>query len=187
MRGCRLPLIAVGCVVGLLLTGAARLAVANAEEATVKAGYLYNFGRFVDWPSGSFEGRHSPFVIGILGKDPISDILDRAVAKRLIQGRKAAVRRFPKRASTEDLLGCHILLVSSSAGGETARILRALDGSSVLTVGDDEDFARSGGMVSFRLENSRVILDLNLDATTRARLEVSAQLKQVARIVKTER
>ena len=186
MRGCRHPLIAVGCVIGLLWTGAVRLANANAGEATVKAGYLYNFGRFVDWPSESFERGNSPFVIGIVGKDPIGEILEEAVTRRLIRGRKATVRRLRRKASAEDLRACHILLVTHSARGESERILSLLNGASVLTVGDDEHFARNGGVVGFRLENSRLALDLNLDAAARAQLEISAQLKQVARIVKTE-
>src|SRR5258708_2860811 len=66
----------------------------DASEYEVKAAFLYNFGKFVEWPAGELKANDDLFVIGVLGDDPFDGMLDRLVENKLVQGKRLAVRRF---------------------------------------------------------------------------------------------
>lgn len=147
-------------------------------EYEVKAAFLYNFGKFVKWPGDNALG--PTFVIAVLGQDPFGDVLDRTFDGKTIQGRKAEVRRIRTLAGPSDI---QILFVGSSEGPHLAQVLKAVEGSSVLTVADMEGFAERGGMIAFRLRGDVVNFDINLDQVERARLKMSSQLIRLARNV----
>jgi hypothetical protein len=151
------------------------------SEYQVKAAFLYNFARFVDWPADSPD---SPFVIGIVGDDPFRGALESAVKGKTVNGRPVLVRRF---TSAESAHGCQILFISGSERGRLQSILDSLNGSAVLTVGETEGFARSGVAINFVIENDRVRFEVNVEAAERVQLKISSKLLSIARIVKDER
>lgn len=157
---------------------------AQAQEAApteyqVKAAFLYNFGKFVEWPPQAQPS--NSFTICVLGQDPFGPVLDELIKGRSLQGKKLVARR-PERV--EDAGNCQILFISSSENGRLAQILGALRGRSVLTVGEAERFAHRGGMINFRLEGSKVRFEINLDAAEHEGLTVSSQLLKLATIIR---
>jgi hypothetical protein len=143
----------------------------------VKAAFLYNFSQFVEWPRNSFNGRSAPFVIGILGQDPFGSYL-----KELVEGEKAGDRRIiiKKFSSIAEVSDCHILFVNIPDGAEAIKALRF---KSILTVSDEQNFARNGGMVRFFTDNNKIRLQINIAAARAANLTISAKLLRVAEIV----
>lgn len=169
----------------LLMAASGGLARADgAPEYQVKAAFLYNFAKFVDWPATAFSGESSPFIIGVLGDDPFGDTLDKTVEGKAIGDRKIMVRRFKQAADIKD---CHILYVSRSEKKQFDKICERLDKTNTLTVGDTEQFVQRGGMINFVIEEKKVRLEINPDAADRAGLKVSSKLLQLARIVKAPR
>jgi hypothetical protein len=148
--------------------------LSSVSEYEVKAAYLVNFARFVEWPAPSTPG--SPFYICILGDDPFHEVLDRLAANERINGRLMIVRRFSRLQGD-----CHILFVSNSER-DVFTILR-LAPSGVLTVGDTAAFRGDGGMISFVIENRRVRFDVNLKAAIQGGVQISSRLLGVARVV----
>ena len=172
---------AVVSVLGLLpafaVTGAD---TAEDLEYRVKAAYLYNFARFVEWPRrGASAGR--PFVIGILGENPFGSTLHETVRRKKATGRSLEVREV---ADLEKAARCDLLFVSVSERREYARILDGLDGAAIFTVSEADSFLDAGGMLSFVIERDRVRFDVNLDAVRKSGLDVSSQLLKVARQVR---
>ena len=154
-------------------------------EYQVKAAYLFNFLKFVEWPDDPHAVSHGKWVIGVLGENPFGDELAQAVSGKIVQGRELQVRKFQ---ATEDLHVCQILFISASENKRLPSILTGLNGSSVLTVADMENFTRLGGMIQFVMEDDRVRFDINVGATSRARLKVSSKLLSLARaVIETER
>jgi hypothetical protein len=178
-------LTAAGLALSLLGADPARPAAAAAGPAVageyeVKAAFLYNFARFVEWPPQAIpSGR--PLVIAVLGQDPFGSTLDAVLQGRTIRDHPLAVRRV---ARVEEADGAHVLFISRSEGDDVARILRRLEGSPVLTVGEEADFARQGGVVRFRVDEDRVGFEINVDSAERAGLKMSSQLLKLARIVR---
>ncbi|HSZ19322.1 MAG TPA: YfiR family protein [Candidatus Acidoferrum sp.] len=149
-------------------------------EYQVKAAYLFNFLKFVEYPSESFADPLAPFVIGIAGEDPFGSALPQVVTGKTVQGRDLVLRFY---RAGEDLRGAHILFISASEKKRLPVILSGLHGSSVLTVSDMEGFLDAGGMVQFLNENDRVRFAINVEATGRARLKLSSKLLSLAKVV----
>jgi len=155
-------------------------ASAARSDYRIKAAYLYYFTTFVDWPSETFSKSGDALVIGVLGEDPFGAILDETLRGKTVKDRPLLVKRF---ASIKEARDSHILFISSSEQDRLASILKVLEGTTVLTVGEIDHFASRGGEIGFRVEDKKVRFDINVTAVERARLKVSAQLMKLGRIV----
>lgn len=163
-----------------MLAGSGVRAAQSATEYQVKAAYLFNFLKFVEWPEEPGTDPHGRWVIGFVGDTPISDELARLVEGKNVLGRDLQVRKLQ---AADNLRACNILFISETEKKRLPAILAALRGSSVLTVGDTDSFISSGGMVAFVVEDSRVKLAIDVGATGRARLKVSSKLLALVRVV----
>ena len=163
------------------------LSGAHAQRPTeyqVKAAFLYNFAKFVEWPDSVFEDARAPIVIGVIGTDPFGTDLDQAVKDKIVRDRKLEVRRIA--TLEESGAYCHILFVSASESKRLRAILGSLRGRNVLTVGDMDGFCRNGGAVGFLLSRNKVRLEINADVVSRSGLRMSSKLLKLAIIVKDE-
>ncbi|WDT81882.1 MAG: YfiR family protein [Candidatus Manganitrophus sp.] len=151
----------------------------TATEYQVKAAFLYNFAKFVDWPAEALTNDPA-FVIGILGNDPFGRLIDEAVAGKTVRDKPILVKRFSR---IEEAAGAHILFISDSEAGNASRIVKQLSRAPVLTVSDSDQFAERGGMVELEMEQNRVRFAINVAAVERAGLKPSSQLLKLARIV----
>jgi hypothetical protein len=164
------------------LASAPLLAAILAEEATleyqVKAAFLLNFTKFIEWPPGAFSGAGDPFAICILGKDPFGRALDDIVEGEAVGARKLTIRRISEAPAPRT---CQMLFIGPGEK-EVSRTLEAL-GPGVLTVGEGDEFSRDGGVIAFVIDNRRVRFDINVSAAGRAGLKLSSRLLSVARAI----
>ncbi len=171
-----------------LLLGWAPLAAPQAAPAAteheIKAAFLLNFAKFVEWPASAHPAADSPIRVGVLGDDPFGNVLDRTLKGRSVQGRSFVVERSK---DPETLKSCHILFVAASEKEWVKPILGALKGLPILTVGEAAGFAHARGVVNFVLQEKLVRFEINPDAAARAGLKVSSKLLQLARIVQEEK
>lgn len=151
-------------------------AQSSPTEYEVKAAYLYNFGKFVEWPNKN-TASDSSFNICVLGQDPFGPTFGATIAGQSIKGKNVLLKRIPK---AEDAVSCHILFISSSEEVRLKEILATLDKTSVLTVSDMPHFSRRGGMIEFVMEANRVRFEVNLASAERTGLILSSQLLKVA-------
>ena len=152
------------------------------SEYDVKAAYLYKFTKFVEWPRGAFASAEAPFVIGVIGHDPFAGELDRLIKGNTTGARPIEVRHFTANDS-EALRECQMIFVSASEQRRLSDILAAVQGRPVLLVGESEGFASAGGMLGFALREKRVGIEVNSAAAREARLKISSQLLNIAKIV----
>ena len=148
---------------------------AAAPEYQVKAAFLYNFARFVEWPPDVVAGSDA-FRICIVGDDPFGPHLDDAVQGKTMHDKPVEVVH----PEDVDVIRCHIAFFARSGGPALPRLLTALGGRGVLTIGETEEFTRAGGVIAMRVEESKVRFDINVDAAQRAGLHVSSQLLKLA-------
>jgi len=166
-------------VAGLWLTGA-RAQSPAASEYQVKAAFLYNFAKFIEWPASSFSDASAPLRICILGQDPFGADLRDIADEKSVNGRKIQVIPL---ADLRMARACHILFIASSEKAQLKQTLESLQGADVLTVGDTKGFVEKGGMINFVLENDRVRFEVNHKAAEQAGLKVSAKLLSIAKSV----
>jgi hypothetical protein len=173
----------------LLLTSGLCIAqicgAATGAEYQVKAAFIFKFATYVRWPSTAGVDVNTPFVIGVLGKDPFGSALTAVVRGQNIQGRAIIIRNIGR---VEEALRCDLVFVSSSERDNLQRIFAALRLVPVLTVSDVDQFAEQGGMIGLvTTEDNHIHFDINKAAIERAGLRASSQLLQLARIVEEPR
>lgn len=149
------------------------------NEYSLKAVFLYNFCRFVDWPEPAFDSPHDPLVIGIVGPDPFGTLLEEAIAGENYHGRPIRIEHYQ---SAREIRQCHLLFISQLEAPQTGAILAAVAGRNILTVGETESFLDQGGMIALTAEQNRVRLRINPTALRATKLSVSSKLLQVAEI-----
>jgi hypothetical protein len=150
--------------------------VQGPSEYQVKAAFLYNFVKFVEWPASLAEQR-GPIVMCVIGKDPFGDLLVRAVEGKSVNGRPIVVRNVAEPGAA---VSCQVLFVSTPESGRLPEIAKAVRVWSVLTVGESERFAERGGMVGFLMEGQKVRFQINAKAAAEAGLQISSKLLQLS-------
>jgi len=154
----------------LTLVLAARLVAQQMDEYHVKAAFLYNFARFVDWPAEAFRSPGEPFTICVLGEDPFGRALDDVAAGKTVGGRPVAIRRI---SDARRIGGCHILFVSSAADQRVLSVLAAEKQFGVLTVGDAGSSISGGVIIGFTMENDKVRFEIDTATADRNGLQIN--------------
>jgi len=162
----------------LLVAGAGAQSV---DEYQVKAAFMYNFAKFVEWPPHEFKTSTDPIAICLLGHNSFGNAMKQAVNGKTVDGRSFLVRQI---TGEQETTGCQILFVGSSEQKHLHAILEEIKTGGVLTVGETDTFAVEGGMINFKIEGGKVHLQVNVDAAEQAKLRISSKLLSLAQIVK---
>jgi hypothetical protein len=171
-------------LLGILLALPPTGAVAQvASEYDIKAAFLYNFTKFVEWPPEAFAAQSTQLKVCILGSDPFGKSLQSVLEGEEVQGRKLALLRVN---TLYDPGLCHILFISRSERERIPAILAAVQGSPVLTVSETDGFADKGGAINFKVLDGRVRFEINQTAAERAKLKMSSKLLSLATRVLSE-
>jgi hypothetical protein len=157
------------------LIGSAQ-ANASVVPSDVEAAYLYNFGKFVDWPPQP-QSATQPFTICVLGKDEFGTTLDALIANDSVRGRSIVAKRMPSLVATDV---CQIIYIGLSEQSRIAKDLDALRDKPVLTVSSLPGFLERGGIIQFVIEENKVRFAVNLAAANRCHLALSSDLLKVA-------
>jgi len=180
----------VVCCALLVLTAGwvAGTSVSTAEEPLpseyeVKAAFLINFPKYVDWPAEAFAETNSPVVIAVLGETPVAEEMQKVIAGRTVNGRKIVFKHL---ASGENSGICQILFISAAELRHSPDVLAKVKDTAVLTVGESDDFLESGGIINLARRDRRIALEVNLIAANKARIKVSSKLLGVASVVKSK-
>lgn len=168
----------------ILLAGTWLFPVAATEppplaEHQIKALYLFNFTKYVEWPTATTNA--VPFIIGVAGAPEVrSDLAEIARGKQL-RGQEIIIRAVVTAAEAR---GCHILFIGNRDQQRLQELLEVVRGAAVLTVGETHDFLVLGGMINFTNIENRVRLEIGLDAVRRTPLNMSGKLLAVASAVR---
>ena len=155
----------------------------DSSEYLIKAGFIYNFAKFVDWPATAFAQPDSPIVIGILGIDPFGPLIDQVVQNKKIGARSFVVKRLKWGTDLKELRDCKILFVGESERAHINELIQIVKTLPILTVGETPGFAERGGVIRFVLEDNRVRFEVNVEAARQADLTISSRLLTLARII----
>jgi hypothetical protein len=149
-------------------------------ESDIKAAFLYNFTKFIDWPSSAFDGTAGVFRVCVFAEPAFVRAVQRMVEGETVRGRPLRVET---PYSIERARTCHIAYFARSSVDHAAGLLPALQQIPVLTVGESSQFLQRGGAMAFVLDENRVRFDINKGAADRAGLTISSKLLRVARTV----
>lgn len=151
-------------------------------EDKVKAAFVYNFAKFVDWPADSTAA--GDFQICVAGQDSLGSKISRTLEGKTLRNRTIRVR--PISWTTDELTGCHMLYLNGSGSPNVERMLDAAQKKPILTIGEGENFNRNGGIIRFLLVDGKVRFTINQAAARTSGLNISAKLLEVAFRVRQE-
>jgi len=154
-----------------------------ADEYEVKAAFLYNFAKFVEWPTQSSDQPTQPIVFCVIGQTLLSASLRDALEGKVVDQRPLVFRPLTdsKQAGT-----CQVLFIGSPDKKQLRQTLDEVKLLHVLTVGEVDDFTNEGGIIRFFLDSGRVRLEFNLDAADDAKLHISSRLLSLGRVLRRE-
>ena len=132
------------------------------SEPQMKAAFILNFPKYVEWPPASLASPSSPILVAILGDDAVANELAAMSEGKSVDGHPIQLLRNPTLAQC---LECHILFLGSAEPQKAAEIVGQLKSASVLTVGESDQFIEQGGMINLALRERRIVLEVNLEAT----------------------
>lgn len=162
------------CVLLLLGCAAAGALAQAVSEHAVKAGFVFNFIKFTQWPAGA--AAHAPLRLCSTGAQALQGQLE------LLQGRAVGSRvlEIVSDVSATNVRQCDVLFLTEGDADRLHTLLHSLGHAPVLTVGDLPGFVQAGGMIGLRIEASRVRFDVNLVAAQRAGLQPNSQMLKLA-------
>jgi hypothetical protein len=149
------------------------------KEYQVKAAFLLNFTRFIEWPPSSFASEQAPIVIGILGANPFGNYLNEIIIGEKVGQHPLVVQQFK---DINDMKSCHILFINKLEHEYLVRIAEITKGKDVLTVSDAPDFLKQGGMVRFFTRSNKMQFQINLDVVKKTKLDISSKLLRLSEI-----
>jgi hypothetical protein len=166
---------------------------AQYKEYEVKAAFMYNFIKFVNWPKD--KSTQDQIIIGIIGEDPFGSAADIFKGKA-VEDKKPVLKYFDtakqlketaekdiNNEKVQEILKCHLLFICPSEQKYAKDITDTVAKHGVLTVGDSDKFTEAGVIINFVLEDNKIRFDINLDASDKAGLEMRSQLLRLARKV----
>ena len=148
------------------------------SEYHVKALFILNFIKYVDWPSAALPPS-APIIIGVVGQDDLYQNLQQSAEGKSINGRAVVIKHL---ADGDDPGACAILFVGLSEDSQLAEILGKTKALPILTVGEDESFLQKGGVIDLDLKDGKIHLEINLKSAREVNLQISSKLLSVAEI-----
>jgi len=150
------------------------------REYQVKAAFVYNFAKFVEWPAAAFASLQAPIILCVIGADPFGEALE-TLQDKTVRDRKLGIQQYVRAGS---LAACQIAFISASEKEHLPQLLEPIKDAPVLTVSDMDSFLQAGGMINLVTVDSKIGFEINLDAARRAGLTISSQLLKLATVVK---
>jgi hypothetical protein len=150
------------------------------SEYAVKAAFLYNFTKFVEWPPDALDEKDTLLQICVIGESPFGDELENTIEGKKVDGKSVTIAYAQ---SAKEALSYDVVFVARSEESSLDRILKKLTTRAILTISDIDDFAERGGTIGFFVEDKRIRFKINVDVAEESGLQISSKLLRLARIV----
>lgn len=159
----------------------AQATAAAGKEYQIKAAFIYNFIKFIQWPEEESDQRES-IKIAIIGEDPFGSSFD-PIIQKTVKNKKIELVKFDSFEDIEDkqlLYDCQVVFVCKSEERNLSRIFESLNGRAILTISEIDDFADNGGMIGFKNNNNKVSFEINIRTMKAVNIKASSQLLKLA-------
>jgi uncharacterized protein DUF4154 len=172
--------LAATAAASVVLSARMSVAAERASADAVKAAFLFNFAKFVQWPIDAMPPERR-ITLCVVGDPALADALNTIVKGQTIEGRNLTAQLIKPDGP---LHACHILYIAAREAEQAVTVIELITGAPVFTVGDCDRFVDAGGVAQLVNENGRMRFVISLPAAHRARLAVSAKLLGLARDIR---
>lgn len=171
-------IILIHCVwlIGFMMPAYAEIEHGFEREYEIKAAFIYNFAKFVEWPEDTFTDAKAPLVLGIVGSSPIGAALE-SLENKTVRGRQLIIQQV---AAQNNLSQCHMIYICESEKSDMNRILEHLGSQPVLTISDIQNFVATGGHINLVIRQNKIRFIINSIAAKKANLKISSRLLKLS-------
>lgn len=149
------------------------------SEEQLKAAFVYNFVRFVEWPSSAFASESMPLNVGVFGNDAFVKTLEASLRDKKAHGRSFVVKKL---TSASDATMSQIVIITKDEARKTSQITDAVRKSPILTIGETEEVLQNGIIYLFKDDKSAQLrFDINVAMAEESKLTISSRILQLAR------
>lgn len=148
-------------------------------EYEVKAAFIYNFLKFIEWPDKVFTDNPFTMNLCIVGENPFGNAINSYQGDK-VSNRTIAIK---KSESLQDIRNCHVVFISRSEKDRIQQIMKALRGSNILSIGDTDTFEKQGVIINFSIVENKVRFNINVNAARQSGLRISSKLLKLSRAV----
>jgi hypothetical protein len=170
--------------IGLAMLGVCATVSKGADaskEHELKAAFLYNFTKFIEWPTNRFQDASAPFIVAVAGHSPCAAELEKIAKERKVNGRTLIIKTV---TTPEDVKDAQILFIPASKGAHLKEWLTAAHQAGALSIGESDSAGWKNSIINFALEGEKIRFDLNVEQAENTGLKISAQLQKLARTVR---
>lgn len=175
-----ISLIIIFVCYGMFCGTSSTYAKPKSKEYHIKAAFLLNFVKFIQWPSHALSDTSTSLNINILGYDPFNEALD-TIENKIVKNKKLVIKRISR---IEEMKECQILFISTPEKKIMSEILSKIKDRPILTVSETNDFCQSGGIINFIAVNNKIRFEINVEAAKRSDLIISSKLLKLSKIIK---
>jgi len=161
-----------------MLDAAPARAATTASEAEVKAAFLYNAAKFVEWPTNTFSSDSAPLRVAVFGDDEFTTKLSMLLADKKAHGRAFEVKKI---TNPQEARNFQIVFIANSESKRALLVLDAVKKSPVLTVGETDEFLDYGGMIMFYFEDAQLRFDINPESAEKVKLVISSKFLRLGK------
>lgn len=151
---------------------------ATVSETELKAAFLYNFAKFVEWPAQAFASETNPIQVAVFGDEEVSATLKTLLSDKKAHGRSFEVKRV---LNPQEAKGFHMVYVTGAENRRAFQILEATRKFPVLTIGESEQFLDLGGMINFVFEEAQLRFEINPEPAEKVKIVISSKLLRLAK------
>lgn len=166
-----------------LAMAAQSLGLQSITEDQVKAAYLFNFAKFIEWPADAFPAADAPLNFCTLGHSPVVDDLDSSLRSKSVGDHTIVVKHLH---AVEEIKACHLVFLAAGANEQEQKLIQSAKGAPLLLVSEIPGFNHAGGTIEFVLEDGRLLFEVNMKAAESAHLKISSKLLTMARVTPSD-
>mgnify|MGYP006298725149 CR=1 FL=1 len=146
-------------------------------QAGMKAVFIYNFTKYIEWPA---EYKSGDFVIGVLGSSPVTAELAKYAETRKAGSQNIVVRTY---SSVGEISKCHMIYIPAEKSGELSSVISQINGNSTLIITEQSGLAKSGSGINFISNNDQVEFELNQGNITNYGMKINSKLTELGKVV----
>lgn len=161
----------------LVLSSGFRMAVVD-TNSKMKAIFIMNFTKLIEWPQPYREGN---FVVGVIGESPLFNELSEMAKTKKVANQSLQIKKF---SSPSEISNCHILYLSKDESGEISEVIKKIKTNSTLIITEETGLVDRGAGINFIIKDNRQKFELNKKNVEKYKLKVSSNLESLAFIVK---
>ncbi len=143
----------------------------TSDENTLKALFIYNFTKHIEWPLNMQQ--HSKFTISIIGNSPVKEKLEDIMKGRKVFDRTVEIKVIH---DLSEITSSHILFIPANNSDKINKIIDQYSDKGILIISESKGMIGKGSGINIIEKDNHLKFELNNAALKKQGLKISNHL-----------